>query len=167
MAVAAMTGETGGTIASILCGSLAKARCDVCIDLPYVDEHEISIAVPRDQVWTALNRYVTTLIGIPDGSPLARMLGTSPRSGFEVAEATAHERVTLTGSHRFSRYALVFELQDGGSNTTVLRAKTYATFPGLRGQAYRGIVIGTRLHVLATSHMLRAIQRLSLSVATS
>jgi hypothetical protein len=43
----------------------------------------------------------------------------------------------------------------------VLRAKTYAEFPGLRGRIYRALVIGTGAHVLATNHMLRAIQRLS------
>jgi hypothetical protein len=131
-------------------------------DLPYVDEHAITIAVPRDQVWTALRRYVTTSIGVSDGNLLARLLGTSPRSGFEVTEAVPADRLTLAGRHRFSRYALVFELHDKADDITKLRAKTYAVFPGPHGRIYRVLVIGTRAHVLATNRMLRAVRRLSL-----
>jgi hypothetical protein len=136
------------------------------IDLPYIDEHAITIAVPRDLVWTALRRYAATSIGFPGGNPLARVLGTAPRSGFEVAEAVPPDKLTLAGRHRFSRYALAFELHDTADDSTVLRATTYAEFPGSRGQIYRLLVIGTRVHVLATSHMLRTVQRLS-SRATS
>ena len=138
------------------------------IDLPYVDEHTVAIAAPRDQVWSALQRYTTESIGVPGGHPLARVLGTEPRSGFEVAEEIPGDRLTLTGRHRFSRYALVFELADttpagpgGRENRTTLRARTYAAFPGARGQAYRALVIGTRAHVLAATRMLRAVRRLS------
>ncbi|MDQ3615677.1 MAG: hypothetical protein M3393_03455 [Actinomycetota bacterium] len=130
-------------------------------DLPYVDEHAITIAAPHDLVWTALRCYATTSIGVPDGNPLARILGTLPRSGFEVAEAVPGERLTLVGRHRFSRYALVFELHVMADDSTVLRAKTYAAFPGPHGRMYRVLVIGTRAHVLATNHMLRAVRRLS------
>jgi hypothetical protein len=144
-------------------GGPASARSVglVSIDLPYVDEHAITIAVPRDLVWPALRRYAATSIGVPDRSPLALLLGTAPPSGFGLAEAVPGDRLTLTGRHRFSRYALVFELHAVEDGSTVLRAKTYAEFPGLRGRIYRALVIGTGAHVLATNHMLRAIQRLS------
>jgi hypothetical protein len=56
---------------------------------------------------------------------------------------------------------------DGADDATVLRAKTYAAFPGFRGRVYRIMVIGTRAHVLATCHMLLAIQRLSAITASS
>jgi hypothetical protein len=133
-------------------------------DLPYVDEHAVTIAAPRDRVWAALRRYAATSIGVPDGSPLARVLGTAPRSGFAVAEAVPGDRLTLAGGHRFSRYALVFELRDTAGDGTVLSAKTYAAFPGLHGRVYRVLVIGSRAHVVATGHMLRAVRRLSLQV---
>jgi hypothetical protein len=133
----------------------------VSIDLPYLDEHSITIAVPRDLVWPALRRYAATSIGVFDRSPLALLLGTEPPSGFGLAEAVPGDRLTLTGRHRFSRYALVFELHAVEDGSTVLRAKTYAEFPGLHGRIYRALVVGTGAHALATNHMLRAIQRLS------
>jgi hypothetical protein len=132
-------------------------------DLPYVDAHAITIAAPRDQVWRALQRYANSSIGVSGGNPLARVLGTTPRSGFAVAAAIPGDTLTLTGRHRFSRYALVFDLQDGAGHSTVLRAKTFAAFPGLHGQMYRAMVIGTRVHVLATTHMLRSVRQLSIT----
>jgi hypothetical protein len=140
-------------------------------DLPYVDEHAVTIAAPRDQVWTALRQYATRSMGVPGGHPLARILGTDPRSGFGIAETIPGTRLTLAGRHRFSRYSLVFELHgdapDGHGDApdgTVLRATTYAAFPGARGQAYRALVIGSRAHVLATRHMLHAVRRLALQM---
>src|SRR5262245_30600661 len=124
--------------------------------LPYVDEHAITIAVPRDRVWAALRRYATKSIGFSGGSPLARILGTAPRSGFEVADEVPGDRLTLAGRHRFSRYALVFELHDAAGDSTVLCAKTYAAFPGRHGRVYRALVIGSRAHVVATGRILRA-----------
>jgi hypothetical protein len=135
-------------------------------DLPYVDEHAITIAAPRDVVWTGLRRYATTVIGLSGGSTVARILGTVPPSGFEVADEVPGAGLTLAGRHRFSHYALVFELHDAAEGSTVLGAKTYAVFPGLQGRMYRALVIGTRIHVLATSTMLRAIRRLSLRPGT-
>lgn len=132
-------------------------RCHVGIELPAVDVHAITIAMKRDQVWTGLRCFATRSL-ISGGNALTRILGTVPRSGFQVAEAVPGERLTLTGRHRFSRYALVFELHDGVGGRTVLRARTFAAFPGLHGRMYRALVIGTRLHVLATTHMLRAIE---------
>jgi hypothetical protein len=44
----------------------------------------------------------------------------------------------------------------------MLRATTYAAFPGARGQAYRALVIGSRAHVLAGRHLLHAVRRLAL-----
>jgi hypothetical protein len=133
----------------------------VSIDLPYVDEHAIPIEEPPGLVWTALRRYAAASIGMSGSNPLAWLLGTVPRPGFELAEAVPAGRLTLTGRLRFSRYALVFELHSTDNGSTVLSAKTYAVFPGPHGRMYRALVVGTRAHALATSHMLRAIRRLS------
>jgi hypothetical protein len=68
----------------------------------------------------------------------------------------------MAGRHRFSRYRLVFELVDAADNETQLSARTYAEFPGLQGRVYRALVIGTRVHVLATNQILRSVRRAAL-----
>jgi hypothetical protein len=130
-------------------------------ELPYVDEHAVRIAASREQVWIALQHYAATSLRLSDRSPLARLLGTEPRAGFEVAESAPTESLTLVGSHRFSRYMLRFELSDAGEGATQLRAQTYAVFPGFGGRVYRAMVIGSRAHVVATNRMLRSVRRRS------
>lgn len=131
-------------------------------DLPYLDEHRITIAAPRDVVWTALCRYAEQAIGFPPHNPMARLLGTEPPGGFAMTTDEAEHRVRLAGRHRFSRYLLVLELTDGPAGQTVLAAKSWATFPGPHGFVYRTLVVGSRGHVFAVGHMLRAVRDRSL-----
>jgi hypothetical protein len=128
-------------------------------ELPYVDEHAIRIPAPRDVVWAALERYVATSLRIPEGNPLALILGTEPRAGFEVSGSVPGESLDLVGRHRFSTYLLRFELADAPSGTTQLRAQTYAAFPGVGGRVYRALVISMRTHEVATNHVLRSVRR--------
>jgi hypothetical protein len=139
----------------------ATASAGTGVELPYVDEHAVRIAAPRALVWTALQRYVGESLLRADGHPFTRLLGTEPSPGFEVAESDLHQRLVLAGRHRFSRYMLAFELSDMRDGATLVRAQTYAAFPGPAGRLYRALVIGTRAHVVATNHMLRSIRRLS------
>ena len=129
-------------------------------ELPYVDEHAARILAPREVVWSALERYVDTLLRSTERNPLMRVLGTEPRAGFAIAERTPDERLTLVGRHRFSRYLLAFELTDAPGGSTQLRAQTYAAFPGVRGRVYRALVIGSQGHAVATNGMLRSVRRL-------
>lgn len=128
-------------------------------DLPYVDEHAVTIDAPRAAVWAALERYANESLCTSKAELLGRALGADPPSGFGVAARDPERRLALAGRHRFSRYRLVFELDDAPDHGTVLRALTYAVFPGLRGLVYRTLVIGTRLHVLATRGMLHTVRR--------
>ena len=130
-------------------------------DLPYLDEHVVTIAAPRDRVWAALQRYAAEQLRVAPGGLLARALGTKPSTGFEVADSTPRERLALTGRHHFSRYLLAFDLTDAPGGATRLRATSYAAFPGPHGRVYRTLVIGTRLHVVATTHILRSVRRLT------
>ncbi len=79
-------------------------------------------------------------------------------SGFRVASASAGEALALVGTHRFSRYSLTFRLDAAGAGRTRVAAETRAAFPGLRGTIYRGIVIGSRGHVVLVRRMLRAVR---------
>jgi hypothetical protein len=58
----------------------------------------------------------------------------------------------LHGSHRFSSYAMVFSIEG-----PVLRARTYADFPGVLGRLYRLAVIDSGAHGAVVRRMLRSI----------
>jgi hypothetical protein len=134
-------------------------------DLPFLDEHAIGVAAPREAVWAALQDYVAGSLVAPRDLRLRRLLlGTHPPGGFAIAAAVPPQHLELTGRHRFSRYRLVFALGEGdGTGTTRLSARSFAVFPGLHGAAYRTLVIGTRFHVLATRGMLGAVRTRALA----
>ena len=79
--------------------------------------------------------------------------------GFAVAEIHPPERLALRGEHRFSRYALVFELDATDTARCTLRAQTWAEFPGSAGRVYRALVIGTRGHRVVVRRLLRKVAR--------
>jgi hypothetical protein len=138
--------------------------------LPHVDEHSVVVDARPEATWDALLRVAEASVSSGVAPHFARLLGCAdtgaagPRPlavgsavpGFHVVEASAPRELALAGAHRFSSYALVFHLDDLGDGRTRLRAETRAEFPGLKGSAYRAMVIGTRMHVLVTRRMLSA-----------
>lgn len=132
-------------------------------DLPYIDEHTVRVDVSREAAWAGLWRYMDSLLHGAERNPLVALLGPQPRAGFDVTESVEPRRLSLGGRHRFSRYRLDFELSDAAGGGTCVHARSYAAFPGIHGRVYRALVIGTRLHVVATNYMLRRIRKAALS----
>lgn len=140
------------------------------LDLPHVDEHSIAIEATPDAAWDALLRVVEGSFASGASATGARLLGcadtaaSGPRPlasgsvlpGFHVEAAERPRELALAGGHRFSDYALIFRLDRQEEGRTTLRAETRAVFPGLKGSAYRTMVIGTRMHVLVTRRILGA-----------
>jgi hypothetical protein len=143
-------------------------------ELPHIDEHGIEVEAPSEHVWDAVERtargltpggrrgrWASALLGLADreaGGPVPLAAG-STIVGFHVARADAPRELALAGSHRFSRYALIFHLDELSPTRTRVRAETRAVFPGPHGAVYRALVIGTRIHVVAVRRLLRAIRR--------
>lgn len=141
--------------------------------LPYVDEHSLVVEAGPEPTWEALLRVAEATVSAGGAPRFARLLGcadiegSGPRPlapgstvpGFHVAAAVAPVELALAGSHRFSTYALVFRLEDLGGGRTRIRAETRAEFPHLKGAVYRALVIGTRMHVLATRRILSGVKR--------
>jgi hypothetical protein len=139
---------------------------------PYIDELSTIVAAGPERTWNALRSQLRAQLTDPGAAPLLHVLGVSPAHtsgnwsgdlggatlpGFAVADAAPNVRLELRGRHRFARYVLLFELDDAGSETTRLRARTYAEFPGLRGRVYRALVIGSGAHHVVTRRMLRSV----------
>jgi len=141
--------------------------------LTFVDEHAIDLAASRERAFRALTHLLATGSALRMPAPAGWVLGLSPRlaqgdwagpilegntlPGFEVSDALAPERLTLRGHHRFSTYALAFELDSRGEEACTLRARTSAEFPGQAGRAYRSLVIGSGAHDILVRRLLRTI----------
>ncbi len=82
---------------------------------------------------------------------------SSVPSGFVLDSAEEPHRLALRGQHWFSKYALIFELDEEGPSRTRVRARSYGDFPGLHGRIYRALVIGTGGHRMVVRGMLRRI----------
>jgi hypothetical protein len=142
--------------------------------LPFIDEHAATVDASPAVTWEALCAVVTASFGSARTARIARALGCVPADddrpagtltegatlpGFAVARCEAPRALRLAGRHRFARYELAFfvdALEDGGCR---VRARTSASFPGLRGRAYRALVIGTGCHVLVVRRLLGATRR--------
>jgi hypothetical protein len=141
--------------------------------LPHVDEHSVAVEAGREATWEALLRVAEGTVSGAAAPRYARLVGcadttaSGPRPlaagstvpGFHVEAMTEPSELALAGSHRFSNYALIFRLDELEGGGTRVRAETRAEFPGAKGAAYRGLVIGTRMHVLATRRILAATKR--------
>ena len=149
------------------------AAADAAAALPWVDEHAAEISAPVSTVWPALLRTVERMTAGAAAPRYARAVGCAdteaggPRPlevgstlpGFHVAALTPERLLVVAGSHRFSDYALSFRLEPLGAVRTRVIAETRAVFPGVKGRAYRALVIGTRMHVLVVRRVLRGVSR--------
>lgn len=126
-------------------------------DLPFLDEHQRFVLASPSRTWGALDDYVGRLTGSSHGL-LFLLLGTVPRSGFEIVRTDPPREVVLSGRHRFATYRLVFRVDPEGEHAR-LRALSYAAFPGLHGWAYRTALMVSTGHRRATRNMLRAVVR--------
>ena len=141
--------------------------------LPFLDEHEISVAADVDDVWRALLAALDGSFSRGGGAGLARVLGCVDRTaagprpleqgstvpGFRVVSANPGRELALEGRHRFSSYALIFHIDPVGPGHSLLRAESRATFPGLHGGVYRLLVVGSGGHVASVRSLLSSIRR--------
>jgi hypothetical protein len=139
--------------------------------LPLLDEHATDIDAAADDVWTALITTLDATLSRPWSIVAGEVLGcadtraSGPRPltegstvpGFRVAGAVPGALLALEGRHRWSAYDLVFRLEriDG---RTRLRAESRADFPGLAGNTYRLLVVGTGGHAVAVRRLLAAVR---------
>jgi len=140
--------------------------------LPYIDEHVRYVGATRERTWAAVLAVGRAMRG-PAG-PLRWLLGLEPAHasgdwsagvqagatlpGFVVEQARPPSRLALGGRHRFSHYALVFELEEAGPVGTRVRARSWGAFPGVHGHCYRALVVGSGAHRIVVRRLLRGIE---------
>ncbi|MFD7296279.1 hypothetical protein ACFV9W_23590 [Streptomyces sp. NPDC059897] len=137
---------------------------------PFVDEHRIVVAAPAERVWPVLAAEFGSTGG-RGFEAYARFIGAKPlRSrgapldegstlpGFAVAEAVPGRSARLVGRHFYARYELALDLSERPGGTLV-RARTYASFPGPLGRGYRLLVIGSGAHRALMIRRLAAVGR--------
>ncbi|MGK8489127.1 hypothetical protein [Nocardia asiatica] len=114
--------------------------------LSYIDEHARSVEANRDRAWQAVLKVMCR----DPHNPSAPV-------GFEFDTVARPHRLALRGQHWFSKYALIFELDEEGPSRTRVRARSYGDFPGPHGRIYRALVVGTGGHRVMVRRMLRRI----------
>jgi hypothetical protein len=154
-------------------GARKPSTIDVPLErLPPIDEHGIEIDAPAEAAWAALfptlehsfnGRFARRYAARVDASEteehgdLHHPGGTLP--GFTVTRAIAPVMLALAGKHRFAQYAVVFRIDLLPGQRSLVKLETRADFIGMRGRIYRMGVLGSRLHVIVVSRMLRSIRR--------
>jgi hypothetical protein len=143
--------------------------------LPYIDGHGVEVDADVDATWQALVRVAQGMVA--GDSWFARTWHLEPAAsggkwspdvepgaalpGFAVAEVRKGEVLSLRGGHRFARYRLDFELDAPAPGRAHLWARTWAEFPGLKGRAYRALVIDSGGHRVVVKRMLRRIANIA------
>lgn len=153
---------------------MAERLIDVPLEsIPFIDEHSTTVAATPEVTWEALaatvagsgaghlERVVVRGLECVPGKATGNVPAIgSTIPGFIVTRSVRPACLALMGEHRFSRYALVFTISERlGQDSVELAAQTRAVFPGVSGRIYRGLVIGTRGHVVATRAILRSVRR--------
>ena len=119
-----------------------------------------SLAARRhDRGWRAAVMAVGAVPALPGRGPLDTLGAELP--GFEVCELEPPRLIALRGWHHFAAYRLRFRLEPDGAGRTRLSAESEAMFPGRAGAVYRRLILGTGLHVMATTGLLKRIRRLA------
>jgi hypothetical protein len=148
-----------------------NAAVTVTGTLPRIDEHEVVVDAPPDEVWAALVSTftrLTTRVGWrvygqavrcqPDSASGVPDVVGAAVPGFRVVASVPPSEWALEGRHQFSRYALTFRITPLEGERSLLRAESSAVFPGLHGRVYRALVIGTGGHVVGVRSILRSIK---------
>ena len=143
------------------------------MELPFVDEFCIDVRAPPGPVFLEvagqiargfeglLPRILSALLRCENRGnsySVPPALGQEA-NGFRVARVEAPSVLVLEGQHQFAIYRLSFFVDALSDETSRVRARTDAAFPGFKGAAYRAMVIGSGGHRFIVRRLLAAIAR--------
>lgn len=141
-------------------------------ELPFIDRHGLVIEAGPAEVWKSLVDTLPRWMGTSHFGVYARLIGTSDHEvnwdaglvgstliGFHVTESERPSRLVLSGHHRFSRYRLIWTIDEVDPGKSHIQAETRAVFPGVQGRMYRALVIGSSAHARILRRVLASISR--------
>lgn len=137
-------------------------------ELPFIDEFDATIGAPSAAVFESVCRRIGRSFEGAAGRAFTALIGCAHRgnsfttppvpgqevNGFRVAGVDEPRELILEGRHRFASYRLSFFIDALGEDRCRLRARTEASFPGVLGWVYRGLVIGSGAHAFIVEQML-------------
>ena len=139
--------------------------------LPPIDEHEVLVRVPAEEVWPFVIAVFERVTTQPAFRTFARVVRCKPDRasgapdtvgatlpGFRVERCTTPTEWALAGEHIFSRDALTFRVTPLDGGQCRVGAESSGVFPGRRGAAYRCLLITTGGHLLGVCGILLRIK---------
>jgi hypothetical protein len=139
--------------------------------LPPVNEISVEIAADPVRTWEALIATTPRLFDTRRARRVAPLLGCaqteakgepsvigSTLPGFIVARSVRPALLALLGRHRYSRYALVFAIDDLGPGRSRLTAETRAVYPGRKGSLFHSL-LARRGQLTAVNRILDAVRK--------
>jgi hypothetical protein len=140
--------------------------------LPPVNEVSIDIDADAVRTWEALIATIPRLFDTRRARRGAGLLGCAQTEskgdpsvigstvpGFLVARSVRPALLAMLGQHRFSRYALLFAIDDIGHGRSRITAETRAEYPGRGGTLFQSLIIRGRGQLTAVNRILSAVKK--------
>jgi hypothetical protein len=154
-------------------GAEMQRTIDVPIStLPAVNEIAVEIEADAVRTWEALIATMPRLFDTRRARRVAPLLGCaqtgakgdpsaigSTLPGFIVARSVRPALLALLGQHRFSRYALLFAVDDLGHGRSRLTAETRAEYPGRAGTLFHSLLVRSRGQLTAVDRILSSVKK--------
>jgi hypothetical protein len=151
----------------------AEQTIEVPIDrLPSVNEISVEVKADAIRTWEALIATIPRLFDTRRARRVAPLLGCahteaagdpsvigSALPGFVVARSVRPAMLALLGQHRYSRYALVFTVDDLGGGRSRITAETRAEYPGRAGGLFGALLVRSRGQLTAVNRILESVRK--------
>jgi ketosteroid isomerase-like protein len=154
-------------------GDEMQRTIDVPISgLPAINEISVEIDADAIRTWEALIATTPRLFDTRRARRVSPLLGAaqteakgdpsvigSTLPGFIVARSVRPALLALLGQHRFSRYALLFAIDDIGHGRSRLTAETRAEYPGRSGTLFHSLLVRSRGQLTGVNRILEAVKK--------
>jgi hypothetical protein len=151
----------------------AEQTIQIAVDrLPPVNQFSVEVGADPIRTWEALIATIPRMFDTRRSRRGASLLGAahteargdpsvigSTLPGFVVSRSVRPALLALLGQHRYSRYALVFSIDDLGGGRSRINAETRAEYPGRAGSVFGALLTRSRGQLTAVNKILEAVRK--------